>query len=228
MGQDLKRDELVGMVENLLEMASVEEMIDAVQQAVLNKEAYAKLHWPDQPKTFEYYERMHPLLMTMLGSAGDLGKEIKAKAEADRLVRLEEATAARAAQDAEFEARNAAARAADQQAEQATLNGLKQVSNKYLFHVKIMPAINKGDDDTLIAAFVEKTFWAANQKLDSNSIDELCELLPGVGMDELEEGIYEVSTDGPPDQTHVTKVHDFLTKLGFGNDPAFEAFINAK
>jgi regulator of replication initiation timing len=229
MGQDLKRDELVGMVESLLEMASVEEMIDAVAQAVLNKEAYARTNWPDQPNTFEYYERMHPILMTMLASSGDLGKEIKAKAEEDRLARLEEAVASRAAQDAEFEARNAAAKAAAQQAEQETLDAIKQVSNKYLFHVKIIPAVNPpNDQDTLIAAFVEKSYWAQNHCLESDSIDELCELLPGVGMDELEEGIFEVTTDGPPDQTHVTKVVDFLNKMGFGNDPAFEAFINAR
>jgi len=226
MGQELKRDELVGMVENLLEMCNVEEMIDAVQQAVLNKEAYCKLHWPDQPETFGYYERMHPILMAMLGSASDLGKEIKAKAEEERLARLEEAVASRAAQDAEFEARNAAATAADKASEQEAIDALKAVSSQYLFHAKL--ATNAGDTNLLVA-FVDKTFWANNQSLDSNSLDDLTEALDKLGFAEIEEGVYEVDCgQQDPDPAALTKVEDFLRKTGFGNDPAFEAFVNSK
>jgi hypothetical protein len=162
----------------------------------------------------------------MLGSAGDLGKEIKAKAEADRLVRLEEATAARAAQDAEFEARNAAATQADKEAQDAATDALKQISNQYLFHAKL---VTNAGDTSLLVSFVDKTYWANNQCLDSNSLDDLTEVLDKLGLAEIEEGTYEVDCgNAGPDPAALTKVQDFLTKMGFGNDPAFEAFINAK
>jgi hypothetical protein len=213
MGLELGHDELVGMFENMLEMTTVESMLAALTTVLQKKEQYARTSWPDQSDTFEYYTRQAAILVELLGKSSDLGKELAAKAEAEREARLREAVAERARQDEIYLKRNAQAAVDAWQDDTGSIAILKTEGPKYFFRLQIEETKNAGP--TLFASFVDMTFWTQNSTSDKNGIGTLGDILEHFKCVKHPNLTSTYMITYPAHQIHLDKFRDLFLSIGF-------------
>jgi hypothetical protein len=95
----LNRQELTQMVDDLLNMSTVEGLIDVIGQVLADKAIHARRNWPDKPDAFVPLERHRDILLTCLQQVSSLGEQLMEEARATHEALVENVRIERIRQD---------------------------------------------------------------------------------------------------------------------------------
>src|ERR1700690_2388661 len=97
--ETMPQEEINTLLFNILSMATVEDVLVGLGDAIQQREVYCRANWPNQPETFEHLTENLVTVRECLAKLSDLGKQRAEDAKIERDLLLEETRKDREQQD---------------------------------------------------------------------------------------------------------------------------------